>query len=213
MMELADDNTVHYEYWSLLGDSHPGQLRSAHTSQPRIPSPDLAFVPHHCDAASLPCKNISLSYQRGAYRMRYIRVCAASCVFVFSLIGLAFADEVGPNSVYLPIIVLPETPAAAPDPVPPISTVSPTVTRTSIVGETAIPTNTPTNAPTATSTTVPIATPTQASPACDPSYPDVCIAPPPPDLNCSDIPYRRFRVFPPDPHRFDQDNDGIGCES
>ena len=47
---------------------------------------------------------------------------------------------------------------------------------------------------------------------CDPSYPDVCIPPPPPDLDCRDIPYRRFRVLPPDPHRFDRDRDGIGCE-
>jgi len=48
---------------------------------------------------------------------------------------------------------------------------------------------------------------------CDPSYPDVCIPPPPPDLDCSDIPYRNFRVLPPDPHRFDGDGDGIGCET
>lgn len=47
---------------------------------------------------------------------------------------------------------------------------------------------------------------------CDPSYPDVCIPPPPPDLDCRDIPYRRFRVLPPDPHRLDGDGDGIGCE-
>jgi endonuclease YncB( thermonuclease family) len=50
------------------------------------------------------------------------------------------------------------------------------------------------------------------SPACDPSYPTVCIPPPPPDLDCSDIPYRRFPVLPPDPHRFDPDRDGVGCE-
>jgi micrococcal nuclease len=48
---------------------------------------------------------------------------------------------------------------------------------------------------------------------CDPAYPDVCIPPPPPDLDCKDIPYRRFRVLPPDPHHFDSDGDGIGCES
>jgi micrococcal nuclease len=47
---------------------------------------------------------------------------------------------------------------------------------------------------------------------CDPSYPDVCIAPPPPDLDCPQIPYRRFRVVGADPHRFDADRDGIGCE-
>jgi len=48
---------------------------------------------------------------------------------------------------------------------------------------------------------------------CDPSCPDVCIPPPPPDLDCEDIPYRNFRVLPPDPHHFDADGDGIGCET
>ena len=48
---------------------------------------------------------------------------------------------------------------------------------------------------------------------CDPSYPDVCIPPAPPDLDCGDITDRRFRVLPPDPHRFDGDGNGIGCES
>ena len=47
---------------------------------------------------------------------------------------------------------------------------------------------------------------------CDPSYPTVCIPPPPPDLDCSDIPHREFKVLPPDPHRFDGDKDGVGCE-
>ena len=45
------------------------------------------------------------------------------------------------------------------------------------------------------------------------SYPDVCIPPYPPDLNCGDIPYTDFRVFPPDPHGFDGNHDGIGCIS
>lgn len=48
---------------------------------------------------------------------------------------------------------------------------------------------------------------------CDRSYPDVCIPPAPPDLDCKDIPYRNFRVLQPDPHRFDGDHDGIGCEA
>ena len=47
---------------------------------------------------------------------------------------------------------------------------------------------------------------------CSPAYPGVCIAPPPPDLDCGDIPYRRFKVLSPDPHHFDGDHDGIGCE-
>ena len=48
---------------------------------------------------------------------------------------------------------------------------------------------------------------------CDPSYPDFCIPSPPPDLNCGDIHQKRFTVLQPDPHRFDGDKDGIGCES
>jgi micrococcal nuclease len=47
---------------------------------------------------------------------------------------------------------------------------------------------------------------------CEVSYPDVCIPPPPPDLDCGDVAYHRFTVYPPDPHRFDGDYDGIGCE-
>ncbi len=47
---------------------------------------------------------------------------------------------------------------------------------------------------------------------CDPSYPDVCIPPPPPDLDCSDVKYRYFTVKPPDPHNFDGNHDGVACE-
>ncbi len=59
----------------------------------------------------------------------------------------------------------------------------------------------------------PTPVPTPLPQVCDPAYPTVCIPPPPPDLNCADIPYRDFPVLPPDPHRFDGDGDGIGCES
>jgi len=48
---------------------------------------------------------------------------------------------------------------------------------------------------------------------CDGSYPDVCIPKAPPDLDCDDITHRNFRVEGSDPHRFDGDADGIGCES
>jgi len=48
---------------------------------------------------------------------------------------------------------------------------------------------------------------------CDPSYPTVCIPSPPPDLDCGEIPYDDFTVLPPDPHGFDGDGDGIGCET
>jgi hypothetical protein len=52
---------------------------------------------------------------------------------------------------------------------------------------------------------------------CAASYSTVCIPPPPPDLDCGDIPYRNFRlrwdVPNPDPHRFDGNHNGIGCET
>ncbi len=47
---------------------------------------------------------------------------------------------------------------------------------------------------------------------CDPSYPTVCIAPPKPDLDCKDVAATNFKVLQPDPHKFDREKDGIGCE-
>ncbi len=55
--------------------------------------------------------------------------------------------------------------------------------------------------------------PTSNGEGCDPSYPGVCIPPPPPDLNCDDIAHTNFQVVGADPHRFDGDNDGFGCEA
>jgi hypothetical protein len=54
-----------------------------------------------------------------------------------------------------------------------------------------------------------------AQSSCDwASYPDFCI---PPawevgDLNCVDVAGAWFTGFPPDPHGFDADYDGYGCE-
>lgn len=52
---------------------------------------------------------------------------------------------------------------------------------------------------------------------CHASYPTVCIPPPPPDLDCGQIAHRGFRVRhdvpSSDPHGFDGDRDGVGCES
>jgi micrococcal nuclease len=52
---------------------------------------------------------------------------------------------------------------------------------------------------------------------CAPSYPTVCIPPPPPDLDCRNVTYRHFTVRwdvpDPDPHHFDGNHDGVGCES
>jgi endonuclease YncB( thermonuclease family) len=112
------------------------------------------------------------------------------------------------------------TPTATPTPAP-TATATPTPTPTPNPSPTSTPTASPTPVPTVAPTRVPTPAPTIAAtpvptapPAnCDPSYPTVCIPPAPPDLDCGDIPFRRFQVLPPDPHRFDADKDGIGCES
>lgn len=77
----------------------------------------------------------------------------------------------------------------------------------------------PTEAP-STATIVPpkpANTPLPPRPTVDPcdrqSYPDVCIPRYPPDLDCGEVSFRRFRVLPPDPHGFDRDGDGVGCET
>ena len=58
----------------------------------------------------------------------------------------------------------------------------------------------------------PGSTPGSESRKCDPAYPTLCVPLPPPDLDCKDIPFRGFKVLPPDPHGFDRDGDGVGCE-
>jgi len=113
-------------------------------------------------------------------------------------------------------------------------TLTATITSTSTNTYTLTITSTPTVTLTPTITSTPSATPTLRATftlrpnktatiaplsgggggsICDPAYPTVCIPPPPPDLDCGDIPYRRFQVLSPDPHNFDRDADGIGCES
>jgi hypothetical protein len=100
------------------------------------------------------------------------------------------------------------------------STSTSTITFTSTVTFTPTitftPTRTRTPIPTRTNTRLPTWTPAPGggnNANCHPSYPTVCILPRPPDLDCDDIQYTNFRVLPPDPHNFDDDEDGIGCES
>jgi hypothetical protein len=71
--------------------------------------------------------------------------------------------------------------------------------------------------PTASPTVQPTAAPTPVAANCAASYPDFCIPPPPPDLNCADVaPHKNFTVLwtvaDPDPHHFDGNKDGVGCE-
>lgn len=47
---------------------------------------------------------------------------------------------------------------------------------------------------------------------CNPNYSGACIPNTPPDLDCSDITARRFRVVGVDDQRFDSDGDRVACE-
>ena len=115
----------------------------------------------------------------------------AALLFVVGVLFFqSFSALAAPNQTFLPLVMSSDPPAATNTPTE--TTIPPTATAT----ETPVP-------PTATSTPG----------NCDAAYPTVCIPPPPPDLNCADIPYRNFTVLPPDPHHFDNNHDGSGCES
>jgi hypothetical protein len=95
---------------------------------------------------------------------------------------------------------------------------TPEGTGTTRVGTPSVPLSTSTRPPSPPPTTQSLPTtppppPTSSTSNCDPSYPTVCIPPHPPDLDCGEIHFRRFTVLAPDPHGFDADFDGVGCES
>ena len=89
--------------------------------------------------------------------------------------------------------------------------VQPSPTSPAIVESTPIPEPTKTVAESAQIPETPKPAVTQNN--CDPSYPTVCLAPAPPDLDCKDVSEKNFTVNQPDPHKLDGDKDGIGCES
>jgi len=93
----------------------------------------------------------------------------------------------------------------------PVATARPT-TQATPTERPPLPTNTPVPPPPPREPTDPPPPPVEES-NCSPAYPDTCIPPAPPDLDCGDVSARRFRVLSPDPHGFDADGDGVGCES
>lgn len=99
-----------------------------------------------------------------------------------------------------------------------IASLSPENSPTPFPSPSPSPSSTPSPSPSPAKTVVSSPSPTtqsdgsSARSGCDPSYPTVCIPPPPPDLDCKDVSYKRFKVLPPDPHNFDGNNDGVGCE-
>ena len=115
---------------------------------------------------------------------------------------------------------VPSKPPEASVVIPTATTVPPPPPTNTPVPPPPPPTNTPVPPPPPpTNTPVPLPPPAPTRAVVPPpencdrvSYPTVCIPPYPPDLDCAQIPFRRFTVRQPDPHRFDADRDGIGCE-
>jgi hypothetical protein len=140
--------------------------------------------------------------------------------FLLRVTGVASTDDPRPATelVMTALFVHNLSNVAKTEPAPQ-STVPPTP-----VPQRPSPTPSPPPLPTATAiivATMPPQVPTQPSRGnCDPSYPTVCIPPPPPDLDCRDISVGDFVVLPPDSHNFDgpydgsmpNEPDGIGCE-
>ncbi|HEX8769506.1 MAG TPA: hypothetical protein VF711_01915 [Acidimicrobiales bacterium] len=111
----------------------------------------------------------------------------------------------------------PTAPASAVPPEPGIASTKRSVARVEVgralraqVDDPTDPTDEPIDEPVDEPIDEPIDEPTD----CDPSYPDLCIPPQPPDLNCDSSSMEGltdFVVLEPDPHGFDADKNGIGC--
>lgn len=113
------------------------------------------------------------------------------------------------------VAVLPDPPTPVPAATaaptnPPVPTAPPMPTAVPVVLATAEP---PTIVP---PTSVPQPAPT-AVPApvaqCDSNYSGVCVPVVGYDLDCKDIPAKRFQSTGSDPHGLDRDKDGVACES
>ena len=158
------------------------------------------------------------------------RIVAALVAFLLIMTQVVSSVSATTSSIIASIPTVTSTATAT---LTPTNTFTPTITSTSTITDTPTITFTPTITNTPTLTFTPTATRTPlptftlwpsntplipvsgggSNGNCHPSYPTVCIPPPPPDLDCGDISYRRFQVLSPDPHDFDRDGDGIGCES
>jgi len=136
--------------------------------------------------------------------------------WVLGVVGFllgAFVASVGQEeqpvrTVTVTSIVTSLVPAPTSTTEPPTTTMEPPTTES-----TRAPTTTRRPRPATTTTRRPRPTTTRPPSNCHRSYPDFCIPPPPPDLDCDDVNGSDFTVLPPDPHGFDGNSDGEGCES
>jgi hypothetical protein len=125
-----------------------------------------------------------------------------------AFVASATQEEQPVRTVTVTSIVTSLVPAPTTTTEPPTTRAEPPTTES-----TRAPTTTRRPRPATSTTRRPRPTTTRPPSNCHQSYPDFCIPPPPPDLDCADIGVEDFTVQGSDPHRFDADNDGVGCES
>lgn len=175
----------------------------------------MASIPRSTNARSI---SVRRSYARKRFPVKRRRSVVVRAALLSSALVLLVACSEDPK-IEIPLT----TPQATATPLPSATVVTWPVSPPVAESPTLAPIDTPpppppTPLPTPTLATapppsaVPPTVPPPPAGNCDPSYPDVCIPPPPPDLSCGDVPYEDIRVLPPDPHGFDRDNDGVGCE-
>jgi hypothetical protein len=129
--------------------------------------------------------------------------------FVAGVAAGGAGAEQEPRTVTVTSIVTSIVPASTTTTTEPSTTTEPKPTTT-----VRVTTTTRRPRPATTTTRRRVTTTTRAPTGnCDPSYPDFCIPPLPPDLNCADVGETDSIVQGADPHCFDGDHDGVGCES
>lgn len=134
---------------------------------------------------------------------------ASASVFVFLVVLAAGCQGESADGHASPTAV-----ASTPSPTSTRAVATPTATTVASTSTPVPPTAAPTRlAPTPASAGGSDSSGDSGRAGCDRAYPTICIPPPPPDLDCGEIPSRRFKVVAPDPHGFDRDHDGVGCES
>ncbi len=164
---------------------------------------------HSPDSGSLACSKLFVLAEQTAQDAQVGMWAPTTTALTTILAPPTRTPNLTPSVTLTPSQTVTALPASATSsltssPTPTITGTPPTATPSLTASIT--PTFSPSPIP-ATATDIPTATT-----HCDNSYLPLCIPPPPPDLNCSDIPYTNFNVEFPDPHNFDSDGNGIGCE-
>jgi len=219
---LGSANVVYASAWSGAGE--PKIVRGSGSEMVSSVGAKATVVPASCSGTA-PTSNARI---RGGPGTEYSVVSSAKKCERISVTGRNSANNwlqlstggwisralVVNAPASLPVVNAPAAPTVvalkaapivvAPTAVPVMPTAAPVVAPTA-VPPTAVP-------PTAVPQAAPTAVPAPVA-QCDPNYGGVCVPLVSYDLDCKDIPARKFQSIGNDPHGLDRDKDGIACES